>query len=163
MPILPAEPDIYPDDLLDGVAGPSSEGRLWYCLHTRPRQEKAIARDLRAGRVPFYLPQVVQEGRTPAGRKTSSLLPLFGGYLFLFGDEQERVRALKGDRIVNILEVADQADLADELRQIHRILRSGLPVRTEPSVPVGGRIRIASGPLAGLVILGIIRPYREGS
>jgi transcription antitermination factor NusG len=151
MPILPAEPDMYPEDLWEGDAGRDDADRRWYCLHTRPRQEKATARDLRARRVAFYLPQIVREDRTPAGRKTRSILPLFGGYLFLFGDESDRVEALKGNRLVRVLEVADQEGLIRDLEQIHRMLASGLAIEPEHAAPVGGRVRVASGPLTGLV------------
>jgi transcriptional antiterminator RfaH len=161
MPILPAEPDMYPDDLWDGDAGLSDGGRRWYCLHTRPRQEKATARDLRARRVPFYLPQMIREDRTPAGRKTRSILPLFSSYLFLFGDEPDRVEALKGNRLVNILEVVDQEGLVRDLKQIHQMLSSGLAIEPEPSAPVGGRVRIASGPLTGLIGTVVRRGKRD--
>jgi transcription antitermination factor NusG len=161
MPILPAEPDMYPDDLWEGDAGRDGSDRRWYCLHTRPRQEKATARDLRARRVAFYLPQMVREDRTPAGRKTRSTLPLFGSYLFLFGDDLDRVEALKGNRLVNVLEVADQEGLVRDLRQIYQMLASGLAIEPEPSAPVGGRVRIASGPLTGLVGTVVRRGKRD--
>ena len=68
MPILPAEPDIFPPTLWqDDDLG---TGRSWWCLHTKPRQEKATARELRVQKVPYYLPQVVHEDRTPQGRKS---------------------------------------------------------------------------------------------
>ena len=161
MPILPAEPEMYPDDLWEGSGPGPDPGRRWYCLHTKPRQEKAAARDLRAGRVPFYLPQVVREGRTPAGRKTRTTLPLFGGYLFLLGDPAARSAAMKGNRLVNVLEVVDQDGLARDLRQVHRMLRSGLPIDPEPVAPVGGRFRITDGPLAGLVGTVVRRGKRD--
>jgi len=151
MPILPAEPSFYPDDLWQG--GPPGEGpdHRWWCLHTRPRQEKAIARDLRIRRLAHYLPMMVQESRTPGGRKIRSVLPLFTSYLFVHGDRHQRSEALKGDRLVNVLEVADQAGLDRDLRQIHRMLISGLDILPEPSHPVGASVRILSGPLAGIV------------
>ncbi len=171
MPILPAEPDMYPDDLWEAGAdagteagsdpGASEAGRRWYCLHTRPRQEKATARDLRSRRIAFYLPQVVREDRTPAGRKTRSIIPLFGSYLFLLGDETQRVEALKGNRLVNVLEVVDQESLVRDLRQVHRMLSSGLAIEPEHAAPVGGRVRIASGPLAGLVGTVVRRDKRD--
>jgi transcriptional antiterminator RfaH len=161
MPILPAEPDMFPDDLWDGAAVGGDPSRRWYCLHTKPRQEKATARDLRVRRVPFYLPQIVKEDRTPAGRKIRSVLPLFGGYLFLLGDEAQRLEALKGNRLVRILEVADQEGLVRDLRQVHQMLRSGLAIEPEPAAPVGGRVRIASGPLTGLVGTVVRRGKRD--
>jgi transcriptional antiterminator RfaH len=161
MPILPAEPEMFPDDLWDNEGVRSGDSKRWYCLHTRPRQEKAVARDLRAARVSFYLPQMVQESRTPGGRKVRSILPLFGGYLFLLGDDQDRVIAFRGNRLVNILEVVDQDELENDLRQVHRMLMSGLTIRPEAAAPVGGRVRISSGPLTGLVGTVVRRGKRE--
>lgn len=152
MPILPAEPDIFPDDLWDPLCTVrvQKEDRRWWCLHTKPRQEKSVARDLRHKLVPFYLPQVVNESRTPQGRKIRSVLPLFTSYVFLFGDDFERVEALKGNRLAHVLEVKDQTCLDHDLSQIYRMLASGLPVQPEPTIPVGARVRIANGPLTGI-------------
>ena len=158
MPILPAEPDMYPESLWDEISRHHHSGRRWRCLHTKPRQEKAIARELRLARVPFYLPQVIREARTPSGRKTTTVLPLFTSYLFLFSDEVERLVALKGNRLAQILEIADQVELFSDLRQIHAMTHSGLAITAEPRVPVGSKIRIASGPLLGLI--GTV--YRRG-
>src|SRR6478609_5795204 len=99
MPILPAEPDLYPPDLWQVDSTESQEGRRWWCLHTKPRQEKAAARDLRLKQVAYYLPQVIHEDRTPQGRKTRAIVPLFTSYLFLLGDDRERVEALRGNRL----------------------------------------------------------------
>jgi transcription antitermination factor NusG len=151
MPILPAEPDLYPLGLWDGVRAEDDNERRWWCLHTKPRQEKASARHLFGRRIAYYLPQVVQESRTPGGRKIRSIIPLFQGYLFMLGDDRQRIDALMGNTLVKVLEVVDQADLAHDLEQIHRLLSSGLPVVPEPSHPVGSRIRILSGPLVGLI------------
>jgi transcription antitermination factor NusG len=151
---------MYPEDLWEGYAGPADE-RRWYCLHTKPRQEKATARDLLARKLAFYLPQVIREDRTPAGRKTRSLIPLFGGYLFLLGTEEHRVEALKGNRLANVLEVVDQEGLVRDLGQVRRMLASGMAVDPESTAPVGGRIRIASGPLIDLIGTVIRRGRRD--
>ncbi len=151
MPILPAEPDCHPPDLWKGDhPGSLKEGARWWCLHARPRQEKAIARDLRLHDVAFYLPQVFKEGRTPQGRKTRSIVPLFSGYVFLHGDENDRLLALRGDRLVSVLEVHDQLGFERDLRQIHTMLSAGLLVSPEPAVPVGALVRITTGPLQGM-------------
>jgi transcriptional antiterminator RfaH len=87
----------------------------------------------------------------PSGRKIASLIPLFPGYLFLLGEDRHRVEAMKGNHLVSVLDVADQAGLERDLSQIHRMLSSGLPVASDPTHPVGARIRITCGPLEGLV------------
>jgi transcription antitermination factor NusG len=152
MPILPAEPDFYPPDLWDRTqaAGSIGEGAVWWCLHTKPRQEKSVGRELRKQCLTFYLPQVLKEDRTPGGRKIRSVIPLFSSYLFLQGDHNARLAALRGNRLVAVLEVVDQDGLERDLRQIHTMLSSGLPVAPEPTVPVGARVRITTGPLRGV-------------
>jgi transcriptional antiterminator RfaH len=147
MPILPTEPDLHaqhawPRDLTGG-------GR-WWCLHTKPRQEKAVARELRDRDACFYLPTLLRDSVTPRGRRLRSSLPLFPGYVFLHGLEEQRRLALQGNRIVNILDVADQPAFDQDLRRIHRLLDSGLLVVPETGVPPGAGVRITSGPLAGL-------------
>jgi transcription antitermination factor NusG len=161
MPILPAEPDMYPDELWQMVDADSDPDRRWWCLHTKPRQEKTTARALRSRLVAHYLPQVLHEGRTPGGRKTRSVLPLFTGYLFLLGDDLHRVEALRTHNLVSVLEVTDQEGLARDLRQIHQMVTSGLPVLPEPTHPIGSKIRILSGPLTGLVGTVVRRSKRD--
>jgi transcriptional antiterminator RfaH len=163
LPILPAEPDFYPPELWrdpESVPRHNSES-VWWCLHTKPRQEKATARELRKGELTFYLPQVLKEDRTPQGRKIRSVIPLFSSYLFLLGDLQDRLTALRGNRLVSVLEVSDQETIEHDLRQIHRMLSSGLPVQPEPTVPVGAKVRITSGPLTGVEGTVIRRANRD--
>lgn len=161
MPILPAEPEMYPADLWLGGASVGDPEVRWWCLHTKPRQEKSIARHLRTRQIAHYLPQVVHESRTPGGRKIRSVIPLFPSYLFLLGDHPQRVEALKTNSLVGVLEVLDQPSLSRDLRQIHQMLNSGLPVVPEPTHPVGSTIRILSGPLSGLVGTVIRRGKRD--
>jgi transcription antitermination factor NusG len=162
MPILPAEPDCHPPDLWDESASiPSKEDAAWWCLHTKPRQEKATARELRKQGVVYYLPQVMRESRTPQGRKIQSVVPLFAGYLFFHGDASDRLLALRGNRLVNVLEVSDQDGLVRDLRQVHQMLNSGLPVSPEPMMPVGATVRIVTGPLMGITGTVIRRGNRD--
>lgn len=174
MPILPAEPELYPPDLFDGNGNGHGSGNgaeppdddpedhpRWWCLHAKPRQEKAAARFLRDRRLPHYLPQVVKESRTPGGRKIRSVIPLFPSYLFFRGDRRQRLEAFGGGQLVTILEVDDQERLDGDLKQIHRMLSSGLPVVPEPEFPIGSRVRITSGPLSGLVGTVVRRGNRD--
>jgi len=152
MPILAPETNFFPETLWDDpqtVRSDSAAAR-WWCLHTKPRQEKAVARDLQGAKVGFYLPQINSESRTPQGRKVKSLLPLFTGYLSLKGDEEDRMTAMHGKRLANVLQVFDQETLDKDLRGIHMFLSSGLPVSTEPRAVPGTKVEVKSGPLAGL-------------
>jgi len=150
MPIRPAEPSIFPENLF-AEAGARPPGLFWWCLHTKPRQEKATARFLRERGLPHFLPQMTRKGQTPKGRKRTSHAPLFPSYLFLLGDPRDRLEAFQGHTLVNILEIGDQEQIENDLRQIVRMLASGLPVAPELNHPVGSRVRILEGPLEGLV------------
>ncbi len=149
MPILPPEPDLYPEDLFS-EAGSSERGRAgWWVLHTRPRQEKSLARDLRAHQIPYYLPQV--QRRTPwRGRVFTSYVPLFSGYLFLLTDAEGLHRSLSTRRVARSLEVKNQDQLWHDLQQINRLLISGMPVTPEERLAPGMIVEIRAGPLAGL-------------
>jgi transcription antitermination factor NusG len=152
MPILPPEPDFNPPNLWDNGASAADDGATtWWCLHTKPRQEKAIARDLRKAGVAYYLPQAKKESRTPQGRRIESVVPLFPSYMFLRGKADDRLAALRGHRIVAILDVADQDSLYRDLRQINTMTSSGLVVTEEPTLPIGTMVRVTTGPLTGVI------------
>jgi transcriptional antiterminator RfaH len=162
MPILPTEPDCYPKDLWDeSPSVPLKEDGVWRCLHTKPRQEKATARELNKHGIIYYLPQVLKTSRTPQGRRIRSVIPLFSSYLFFHGDAYDRLVAFRGNRLVNILEVADQERLVRDLRQVSQMVNSGLPISPEASMPVGAMVRITTGPLTGVVGTVIRRGNRD--
>lgn len=170
MPILPGEPMLYPagllDEPLDGGACVDWDGRAlpdrarWYVAHTKPRQEKALARYALSRRIPFFLPQ---HARPTAGPRHAacSWIPLFTGYVFLRSDEPQRVEALQSNRIAACLRVPDQAGFLEDLRRIKRVLDSGLSLYPEERIRPGSRVRIMSGPLAGLEGIVESRPGRS--
>lgn len=152
MPSLASEPNLFPDDLWSAERSLLGDpDRSWYCLHTKPRREKVMARLLRSKGIVHYLPLVNKVEHKPSGRRSESILPLFSSYLFLHGTREHRLEALKGNNLVGVLEIADQPKLVNDLRQIHVMLTSGLEVLPEPSHPVGTRVRLLTGPLMGLI------------
>ena len=116
---------------------------------TRPRQEKSLARQLHQSSVPFYLP-VVARRLLIRGRVLQSHVPLFPSYLFLLAKPEERIVTLATRRIVNSLVVKNQEQLWQDLRQLYRLIGSGLPVTPEDRLYPGSAVEIRSGPLAGM-------------
>jgi transcription antitermination factor NusG len=149
MPLLTAETSVYPDDLFDLTADSNGEDCRWWVLHTRPRQEKSLARQLLEHQVPFYLP-VITWRRRQRGRTLTSHVPLFPGYVFLLANGEQRVAALTTNRVANTLPVGDQDSLRRDLGQIYRLIASGAPVTPEQRLAPGSPVEITSGPLAGL-------------
>jgi transcriptional antiterminator RfaH len=148
MPILLPEPDRFPADLFAPEALVRTE-RVWWVLHTKPRQEKSLARHLLQARAPFYLPCIGKRSLI-RGRLFTSHVPLFTSYLFLLANRPERIAALATKRVVHALEVTDQTALWRDLDQVSRLISLGLPISPEEKLEAGDLVEVSAGPLAGL-------------
>jgi transcriptional antiterminator RfaH len=157
MPILRAETSVFPENLLQDL--PPGDARQWWVLYTKARQEKSISRDLLALQIPFYLPLVKKTART-RGRTVHSFVPLFSGYVFLFGSEQERVRSLTTNRVSRVISVADSQRLVFDLRQLHQLIAADAPLTVEARLEPGDRVRVRQGPLLGLEGTVLVRRNR---
>jgi len=124
------------------------QGR-WWVAHTKSRNEKALAHDLMARNVSYFLP-MTWKVRRQSHRTIKSLLPLFTGYLFFCGDENGRIELLKTNRVASLIEVKDQASLVDELVGFERALRAGAPLIPHKYIAKGQWCRVIAGPLLGL-------------
>ena len=149
MPLLPLEPYLYPENLLDASSEDVGEQGPWWVLHTRPRTEKALSRRLLRAEVPFFLP-LYEKRLACRGRRLRSFLPLFPGYVFLRGGEEARIRALETNMVARVIPVVDQADLQQDLERVYQVMVSGAPLTPENKLLPGRWVRITAGPLAGL-------------
>jgi hypothetical protein len=168
MPLLKREPEIFPADLfgappegdpsVDGSgSGPAAAvsardlpaaSAPWWVAHVRSRQEKALARHLLQWEVPFYLPQ--REHRFQAGdRWRTSHLPLFTGYVFFRGGGAERLKALKSNLVVHLLDVPDADGLERELRSLWLLQLTGAPLVPHPYLGPGDEVEVTAGALRG--------------
>ena len=149
MPILTAETDLFPPDLLDHDDWEAETGRRWWALYTRSRCEKELMRRLRGMEIPFYGPMIEHRGRTPKGRLRKSYQPLFSNYVFMYADADERYRALTTNCVSRDLVVAEGPQLASDLRRLQRMIATGIQVLPESRLEPGENVRVKSGPLAG--------------
>jgi transcriptional antiterminator RfaH len=159
MPMLPPEPSQYPENLFAGPAADAFGSRVWWVLHTKPRQEKSLARHLHQAAIPFYLP-VIARRSVIRGRIFTAHVPLFTGYLFLLGEREERVAALATKRVVQTLDVPGQEGLWRDLMQVSRLIATGAPITPEDRLRPGTLVEIKSGLLAG--VRGYILQARSG-
>jgi len=148
MPILAAEPTLFPETLFHRDAADFAH-RRWSVLHTRPRQEKSLARQLHEKQIPFFLPLLAKRVRV---RKqiVQSYHPVFPSYMFMLADDEGRLAAQGTRRVATSLDVNNQPQLWSDLRQIHRLIDLGLPIRPEDHLAPGVTVEINAGPLAGL-------------
>ena len=144
MPLLPREIEILPANLFELPAEPFP----WGVAHVRSRQEKVLARHLVQHDVPFYLP-LVPSTRERAGRKLTSYLPLFGGYVFFRGAARERDVVRRSGVTAAILDVPQPELLAAELEQIRRLQLAGATFKPVADVAVGDPVQVSEGSFRG--------------
>jgi transcription antitermination factor NusG len=124
-------------------------GFRWHVIHTRSRQEKAVAEVLLASGGTPYLPlhrRVMYYGH----RKRVVEAPLFPCYLFLFGLPDHAYAAVTTKRVAQILPVTDQQALTDELAQVRRALEAGAELGPYRYLTRGRRARVSAGPFEGV-------------
>jgi transcriptional antiterminator RfaH len=141
-------------------SGPANEPRLshedwqrpWMAAYTKPRQEKSFARDLQERRITYFLPMVLRQ-TSSGGRRLRNLYPLFASYVFIAGDADDRLSALRTERLVRIVDVEDsqQAQFCKELAALELALRVAPDsLELHPKITTGTRVVIKSGPMAGV-------------
>jgi transcriptional antiterminator RfaH len=150
MPILPAEPDIFPEDLLDPGHLAANPQARWWALYTLARREKDLVRRLRGVGVSHYAPLIPRKTKSPSGRVRTSYVPLFAGYVFLQGDEEQRYEALRTNCVSRCIPVDDSLRLVADLQSIQRLIHGQAPLTPESQIEPGTRVRIRGGALAGL-------------
>jgi transcriptional antiterminator RfaH len=139
------------DDLSNSFSEPTiADGDdRWWVLHTRSRQEKAVADALRAGGVHHFLP-LIEKVRFHGRRKLKSHLPLFPGYVFLFGLRDAAFEVDRNKRIANILPVVDQQQMQLELENLRKALDLQAPLDPYPYLKEGIWAEVRSGPFQGV-------------
>ncbi|MGM0425044.1 MAG: transcription termination/antitermination NusG family protein [Thermodesulfobacteriota bacterium] len=147
-------PVIFPDQALEAQPDPELP---WWVGKTRSRQEKALAWELRAKGITYFLPLVSQVQKSQR-RVRTSLVPLFSGYIFFQGGGLQRHRALRTGRLAQVLEVQDQQGLHSQLFSLAKAVDLGAELKLCDMVKKGSRVRIAFGPLAGLE--GVVLSYK---
>ena len=65
---------------------------------------------------PYYAPVVPKRSRSPSGRVRVSHVPLFAGYVFLYGTGAERHAAVTTNCVSRCLDVPDGRELTGDLR-----------------------------------------------
>ena len=70
-----------------------SELKRWFVLQTKPRKEKVVLQQIEQKKIEVYSP-FIEKIRIWSDRKKKIQVPLFSGYVFIHGDESERLKAI---------------------------------------------------------------------
>lgn len=134
---------------------------VWIALRTRSRQEKAVARLASAKRVYCYLP-LIDRVNLIRNRKYVTKVPLFPGYVFIYGYLEDVYDEGLSPRICQIISIKDQSRFSAEISHIQRALEFPASIELFPFAVRGRRCRVVRGPLYGVegVVLDRKKTYR---
>ncbi len=133
---------------VDVAAGNPAE--QWYVAYTLARHEKAIAQRLSLEKMPCFVP-LYSEIRMWRRRRVELTLPLFPCYIFVKMCFETRARLLSKPGVVRLLTASGTAVvISDEEMTALQTLLKKWKARPSPLHSSGKRIRLRSGPFAGL-------------
>ncbi len=123
----------------------------WYALFTRHQREKPVALALSNKNHEVYLP-LYRSVRQWQDRAKQLWLPLFPGYVFLRGGLERQLQILTTPGVIDIVRFGGHPAIVPQaqLDAVRQILESCLAVETHPYLECGDRVKVKSGPLAGL-------------
>src|SRR6201993_907371 len=123
----------------------------WFAIRVKSNFEKKVATGLRNKGLEEFLP-MYQSRRCLSDRYKTVDLPLFPGYLFCRLDLDHRLPLLTTVGFLYIVSVGNKPVPVDEgeIAAVQLVVRSGVPAVPWPSLAVGQRVRLESGPLWGL-------------
>lgn len=135
---------ISPQDEPDCAVG-------WHALYTRHQHEKIIAQSLSNKGIEVFLPLYNAVHQWKDRTKTLSL-PLFPCYVFLRARNNRRLDILTTPGVHMFVTVAGQPALIDqsEIEAVRRVVECTLKAEPHPFLKYGDRVRVRSGPLAGI-------------
>jgi transcription antitermination factor NusG len=137
---------------VDGFAWPASfSAPLWYAARTRAQHEKSVADQLARRSVEHFLPLYESERRW-TDRRVRLQLPLFPGYVLVRLALRDRLQVLQVPGVASLVAFRGipAALPQEEIDALRRSLTSGLGAEPHPYLAAGRRVRIKTGPLAGM-------------
>lgn len=121
----------------------------WWVLHTKSRQEKAVALALDAAGVRYRLP-LIERVRVYRRSQRRVRTPLFPSYVFIDGSAEEAYAAAASERVARLIKVLDQGRLDQELANLTRVLEIDRTLDPFPYLQRGRRARVIGGPFKGV-------------
>jgi transcription antitermination factor NusG len=132
------------------LPGELGESR-WFAAYTSPRHEKHVSQQMQNRGIQNFLP-LYKSIRRWKDRRKEIELPIFPGYLFVRMVPRERVSVLQVPGVVQLVSFQGKpTPLPDaEIDMLRLQLLPGGKLQPHPFLTVGRRVRVISGPMAGM-------------
>jgi transcription antitermination factor NusG len=129
---------------------PSESYSTWYALRVKPRHEKRVAEHLLGRGYETLLP-LTRSTRVWGRRLSTASVPVFDGYVFCQFDVHRRLPVLTTPGVLYVLGTSDGPVpiQQSELRSLHILVQSFLPLTGWQSTAPGTDVSIIAGPLMG--------------
>jgi transcription antitermination factor NusG len=127
------------------------QGPVWLAAYTTPRHEKSVVRHLEVREVEYFLPLYKVERKWKNGCKVQVEFPIFPNYVFVHVNRRMSHRVLDAPGVLAFAG-SGRHPVSVPDSEIDW-LRNELPLRKfepHPYLVIGSRVRIKSGPLAGM-------------
>jgi transcription termination/antitermination protein NusG len=123
----------------------------WYAVYTIANHERRLAEQLGLREVEHFLP-MYSSVRRWKDRRVTLQLPLFPGYVFVRMALRDRLRVVQLPGVARLVGFdGTPAALPDEEIEVLRsTLAKGVRTEPHPFLKAGRRVRVKSGPMAGL-------------
>lgn len=145
-------------DELFGELKPASGDERWAVIHTKPRCEKKLAEHARRNGIHYFLPQM-QSKRLYQKRQITFTKPMFPGYLFCVIDIYKKQTLLISGLTVAFIKVPVQAELLEELQNIHQVHLPKVEMQSTIWMSKGLEVEIIRGPLKG--VTGMVENHQK--
>ena len=140
---------------------PVHEPRQWFAVYTTSCHEKRVAEHCQVRDIESFLPTYPRIRRWKNGCTVHIESPLFPGYVFVRVNQTHKVRVLELPGVVSIVGAARHPTPLPDAEI--EALRSGihlLKAEPHPCLNLGDKVKIRSGPLAGMT--GILVRKKNG-
>jgi transcription antitermination factor NusG len=148
-------------EMLLTIHPPEAAKPNWYAIYTCARHEKCVAEQMGRRQIRGFLP-VYRSIRRWKDRRKEIEMALFPSYVFAHVSLQDRVRVLEIPGVVSIVGAGGKpVPLADhEIEPFLHGVAGCVKMEPHPFLRAGRRVRLRSGPMAG--IEGVLLRRKDG-
>ncbi len=148
-------------DRNDNTKKINSVEKSWFALYTKPRSEFKAAQQISSLDVEYYLPTITKTKQW-SDRKKKITEPVIRGYIFIYGDEKERLASLELHSVVRcIFEAGRPAKIpAWQMENLMRMLKTDSEFFVHEGILKGVKVKINEGPFKD--IIGTVQEVETG-